>query len=211
MRWRSPRSVLYFATKPLLNVAGPVPCSWKTSTIVPEYTFGRARLFVTRNWLLYRNVYWLPAWSVAVPGATDELVTVRWPRRLVVQVIDVSVPVPLIVVPGGSFEQFSDLISKVTGVVSIVRFVGFACAVAGSNSTTVATAAGTSRFNSNTPSVQDRKTATWASGWPDGTLDSGGRPGIGCLPPSHGCPGPLDRRAARSLQRHRSAASSCAP
>ena len=41
--------------------------------------------------------------------------------------IDVNVPVPLIVVPGGSFEQFSDLISKVTGIVSIVRVVFFAC------------------------------------------------------------------------------------
>jgi hypothetical protein len=70
---------------------------------------------------------------------------------LVVQVIDVSVPVPVIVVPGGSSEQFSDLISMVTGLVSVVRSVRFACAVPGSNITTAATAAGTSRFNSNTP------------------------------------------------------------
>jgi hypothetical protein len=69
---------------------------------------------------------------------------------LVVQVVEVRVPVPLIVVPGGSFEQFSDLISKLTGADSMVRSVGFACAPPGSNSTTAATAAGTSRSNSNT-------------------------------------------------------------
>src|SRR3954469_12274928 len=77
-------------------------------------------------------------------------------------------PVPLIVVPGGSIEQFSDLISKVTGVVLGVRFVGFACAAPGSSIATAATAAGTSRFNSNTPFSRGRgKAATCASACSD--------------------------------------------
>jgi hypothetical protein len=92
----------------------------------------------------------LPAWSVAVPGASDELVTVVSPCRFVVQVIDVIVPVPLIVVPGGRFEHVSDVSVKFTGEVPTSRFV-FANALPGSRSAVMATVAVTNRFTVNTP------------------------------------------------------------
>ena len=38
--------------EPLLNVAGPVPWSVKTSIMIPLYTCGRRLVFETRDWLL---------------------------------------------------------------------------------------------------------------------------------------------------------------
>jgi hypothetical protein len=79
------------------------------------------------------------------------LVTVLRPCCFVVQVIDVIVPVPLIVVPGGRFEQVSDFNAMVTGDVSTFRFV-LANAPPGSSSAVITTATVASRFTVNTPS-----------------------------------------------------------
>jgi len=65
-------------------------------------------------------------------------------------VIDVNVPAPLIVVPGGRFRQVADVSVNITGEVSTRRFV-FANAPPGVSSTAMATAL-TTRFMPNTPS-----------------------------------------------------------
>jgi hypothetical protein len=67
------------------------------------------------------------------------------PCRFSVQVIDVIVPVPLMVVPGGRFEQVSDFNAMVTGDVSTFRFA-LANAPPGISSAVITTATVASRF-----------------------------------------------------------------
>src|SRR4051812_30724775 len=73
------------------------------------------------------------------------------PCRFVVHVIDVMVPVPLIVVPGGKFEHASDFSVKFAGDVSTFLVV-FANALPGASSAVTAMAVVMSRFTANTPS-----------------------------------------------------------
>src|SRR4051812_5824995 len=72
------------------------------------------------------------------------------PCRFVVHVIDVMVPVPLIVVPGGKFEHASDFSVKFAGDVSTFLVV-FANALPGASSALIAMAVVMSRFTANPP------------------------------------------------------------
>src|SRR3954454_7221849 len=100
------------------------------------------------------------------------------PRRVVVLVTDVPVPVPVIVVAGGRCLQSCDVITKSPGTRSTVVSPPVAPAGAGrSRSAMTAAVAGASRFNWNTP-----------SGW----VVSRGRPASG------GARGPRGPRRGRS-------------
>jgi hypothetical protein len=91
------------------------------------------------------------------------------PCRFVVHVIDVKVPVPLIVVPGGKFEHASDFSVKFAGDVSTFLVV-FANALPGASSALTAMAVVMSRFTANTPSrrsmgiIPERPFRDWSHG-----------------------------------------------